>query len=268
MDAEARRLWPSTSALSRPLAATVQAPRRGFGVGHPLHPILTDVPIGVWTSSILLDWTGGKANQSASDRLILIGLLAAGATAANGWSDWANAEGEHAGVRRSGLVHAAANATAVALMLGSYSARKRGAGARQAAFARRLGRARRGRLAGRTSDLHARRRGHNERTTGSETAARGHLARLSNAPSRRRTQTKRDPAGFCLHERRAASSAAPASVLTSARARPGPGAEATGAAGRRGRTEKPILMPTIDPEPFGTGLALTAPTHAGVRSAT
>jgi hypothetical protein len=176
----------------------VQAPRRGFGVGHPLHPILTDVPIGVWTSSILLDWTGGKANQSASDRLILIGLLAAGATAASGWSDWANAEGEHAGVRRSGLVHAAANTTAVAPMLGSYSARKRGAGARQAAFARRLGRARRGRLAGRTSDLHARRRGHNERTTGSETAARGHLARLSHAPSRRRTQTKRDPAGFCL----------------------------------------------------------------------
>jgi hypothetical protein len=218
----------------------VQAPRRGFGVGHPLHPILTDVPIGVWTSSILLDWPGGKANQSASDRLILIGLLAAGATAASGWSDWANAEGEHAGVRRSGLVHAAANTTAVAPMLGSYSARKRGAGARQAAFARRLGRARRGRLAGRTSDLHARRRGHNERTTGSETAARGHLARLSHAPSRRRTQTKRDPAGFCLpHERRAASSAAPASVLTSARARPGPGAEATGAAGRRGRTEKP-----------------------------
>ena len=106
---------------------TVKDALSGTCLGHPLHPILTDVPIGVWTSSILLDWTGGKANQSASDRLILIGLLAAGATAASGWSDWANAEGEHAGVRRSGLVHAAANATAVALMLGSYSARKRGA---------------------------------------------------------------------------------------------------------------------------------------------
>jgi hypothetical protein len=66
----------------------------------------------------------------------------------------------------------------------------------------------------------------------------------------------------------AASSAAPASVLTSARARPGLGAEATGAAGQRGRTEKLILMPTIDPEPFCTGLALMGPAHAGVRTAT
>ena len=99
----------------------------GAWLGHPLHPILTDIPIGVWTSSVLLDWTGGKNSQSASDRLILIGLLAAGATAASGWSDWADSEQEHAEVRRSGLVHAAANATAVALMLGSYSARKRGA---------------------------------------------------------------------------------------------------------------------------------------------
>jgi hypothetical protein len=95
----------------------------GAWLGHPLHPILTDIPIGVWTSSVLLDWTGGKDSQSASDRLILIGLLAAGATAASGWSDWADSEQEHADVRRSGLVHAAANATAVALMLGSYSAR-------------------------------------------------------------------------------------------------------------------------------------------------
>jgi uncharacterized membrane protein len=99
----------------------------GAWLGHPLHPILTDIPIGVWTSSVLLDWTGGKDSQSASDRLILIGLLAAGATAVSGWSDWADSEQEHADVRRSGLVHAAVNATAVALMLGSYSARKRGA---------------------------------------------------------------------------------------------------------------------------------------------
>jgi hypothetical protein len=64
----------------------------GAWIGHPLHPILTDIPIGVWTSSVLLDWTGAKDSQSASDRLILIGLLAAGATAASGWSDWAESE--------------------------------------------------------------------------------------------------------------------------------------------------------------------------------
>jgi uncharacterized membrane protein len=99
----------------------------GASLGHALHPILTDIPIGAWTSSVLLDWTGGKDSRAASDRLILAGLLAAGATAASGWSDWADAEQDDAAVRRSGLVHAAANASAVALMAGSYLARQRGA---------------------------------------------------------------------------------------------------------------------------------------------
>jgi uncharacterized membrane protein len=99
----------------------------GSWLGHALHPILTDIPIGAWTSSLVLDWTGGKASRSASDRLVLTGVLAAGATVATGWSDWADAEQGNPAVRRSGLVHAAANATATALMTGSYLARKRGA---------------------------------------------------------------------------------------------------------------------------------------------
>lgn len=99
----------------------------GAWLGHALHPIMTDIPIGTWTSSVLLDWTGGKASQSAADRLLLTGVLAAGMTAATGWSDWADAEQGNAAARRSGPVHAAANATATALMIGSYVARKRGA---------------------------------------------------------------------------------------------------------------------------------------------
>jgi uncharacterized membrane protein len=99
----------------------------GAWLGHALHPIMTDIPIGAWTSSVLLDWTGGKESRSAADRLVLTGVLAAGATVATGWSDWADAEPSNAAVRRSGLVHAAANATATALMTASYVARKRGA---------------------------------------------------------------------------------------------------------------------------------------------
>lgn len=99
----------------------------GAWLGHALHPIMTDIPIGAWTSSVLLDWTGGKESRSAADRLVLTGVLAAGATAATGWSDWADAEQANAAVRRSGIVHAAANATATALMAGSYIARRRGA---------------------------------------------------------------------------------------------------------------------------------------------
>jgi uncharacterized membrane protein len=99
----------------------------GAWLGHALHPILTDLPIGAWTSAVLLDWTGGKGSRAAADRLILAGLIAAGATGATGWSDWADAERDDAAVRRSGLVHAATNFTAVALMTGSYVARQRGA---------------------------------------------------------------------------------------------------------------------------------------------
>jgi uncharacterized membrane protein len=99
----------------------------GAWLGHALHPILTDIPIGTWTSSVLLDWIGGEGSRTASDRLILVGVLAAGATFATGWSDWADAEQRDSAVRRTGLVHAAANATATALMIGSVLARKRGA---------------------------------------------------------------------------------------------------------------------------------------------
>jgi uncharacterized membrane protein len=99
----------------------------GAWLGHALHPILTDIPIGTWTSSVLLDWIGGEGSRTASDRLILVGVLAAGATFATGWSDWADAEQRDSAVRRTGLVHAASNATATALMIGSVLARKRGA---------------------------------------------------------------------------------------------------------------------------------------------
>jgi hypothetical protein len=87
---------------------------------------MTDIPIGVWTSAVLLDWTGGEESHSAADRLVLAGVLAAGATVATGWSDWADAEQGNSAVRRSGLVHAAVNGTATTLMIGSYLARKRG----------------------------------------------------------------------------------------------------------------------------------------------
>ena len=98
----------------------------GAWLGHAAHPLLTELPIGTWTSAVLLDWVGGSKSRPAADRLLLAGILAAGATIATGWSDWSDVEDRDASVRRAGLVHAAANATATALMTGSYLARKRG----------------------------------------------------------------------------------------------------------------------------------------------
>ena len=98
----------------------------GTWLGHALHPLVTDVPIGAWTSAVILDWTGGNETRSAADRLILTGLLTAGTAAVTGWSDWTDAEADSPAVRRSGLVHASLNGTAATLMIGSYRARRRG----------------------------------------------------------------------------------------------------------------------------------------------
>src|SRR5512133_3153512 len=99
----------------------------GAWLGHAVHPIITDITIGAWTSSVLLDWIGGKGSRSASDRLLLAGRLAAVATVATGLSAWADPEQRDPAVRRSGLVHAAVTATDPALMIGSLLARKRDA---------------------------------------------------------------------------------------------------------------------------------------------
>jgi nitrite reductase/ring-hydroxylating ferredoxin subunit/uncharacterized membrane protein len=95
----------------------------GTWLGHPVHPMLTDVVVGCWTSAFLLDLVPSRATRAASDRLIGLGLVAGVPTAAAGLSDWADVFG---GIRRSGAVHALGNTTALALYSMSYLARKRG----------------------------------------------------------------------------------------------------------------------------------------------
>jgi nitrite reductase/ring-hydroxylating ferredoxin subunit/uncharacterized membrane protein len=99
----------------------------GTWMGHPLHPLMTDIPIGAWTSATLLDLVGGRAGRPAATRLIGVGLAAAGPTAWTGWADWADTEPGNDQVRRVGMVHAIANGTAALLYGVSYVARKRGA---------------------------------------------------------------------------------------------------------------------------------------------
>jgi nitrite reductase/ring-hydroxylating ferredoxin subunit/uncharacterized membrane protein len=95
----------------------------GTWLGHPLHPPLTDVVVGAWTSALLLDLFGGDAGEEAADRLVAVGAVAAVPTAASGLSDWAELRG---GSRRVGTIHAAGNTTALMLHALSFSARKRG----------------------------------------------------------------------------------------------------------------------------------------------
>jgi nitrite reductase/ring-hydroxylating ferredoxin subunit len=110
-----RRLAPRGGTLADLLAGT--------WLGHPLHPLLTDVAIGSWTSAWLLDMTGGKRARRPADRLVAVGVASALPAAAAGLSDWADTSGE---ARRVGAVHAAGNTLAIALYAASLGARRRG----------------------------------------------------------------------------------------------------------------------------------------------
>src|SRR2546429_5163192 len=61
----------------------------GADLGHPLHPMLTDLPIGAWVMSALLDAVGGPAAEGAADLLVTAGVVAAVPTAAAGLNGWA-----------------------------------------------------------------------------------------------------------------------------------------------------------------------------------
>jgi hypothetical protein len=60
----------------------------GVGFGHPLHPVLTDVPIGAWTTAVVLDLAEGSGRPEfgpGADAAIAVGLVGAvGAAAARG----------------------------------------------------------------------------------------------------------------------------------------------------------------------------------------
>ncbi len=95
----------------------------GTWLGHPLHPMLTDLPIGFWTSAMAVDFLGGRKGHKAADRLVALGVLSALPTAAAGLADWSDTIGEE---KRLGVAHAAGNVVAVGLYGWSWVARKRG----------------------------------------------------------------------------------------------------------------------------------------------
>lgn len=98
----------------------VQSFLNGTWLGHPLHPVLTDIPVGAWSTALVLDLAGQK---KAADAAVAIGLLGAAAAAVTGITDWKDTRQKD---RRVGLVHGILNTVATALYGGSLLARKNG----------------------------------------------------------------------------------------------------------------------------------------------
>jgi uncharacterized membrane protein len=107
--------------------AEVREELEGKRLGHPLHPMLTDLPIGFWTSGWVLDLVGGRKSAPAAQLLTGLGVLSAVPTAASGLVDWPYLT---PGKKRVAVVHLLANAAATATYAGSWLARCRGHRAR------------------------------------------------------------------------------------------------------------------------------------------
>jgi len=93
----------------------------GVPFGQPAHPALVRLPLGCWTSAVLLDLFRGS--DRASRVLIGTGIAGSVPAVATGLADWSAL---HTGQQRVGLVHAACQAGAAVVFLGSLAARAGG----------------------------------------------------------------------------------------------------------------------------------------------
>lgn len=101
----------------------------GVWLGHPLHPVLTDIPVGAWTAALVLDAVAGDdpGMKRAARLAVGVGLAGAVGAAVTGITDWAETGGRS---RRVGLVHGLLNIAATGLLAASWL--ERGNGSRNA----------------------------------------------------------------------------------------------------------------------------------------
>src|SRR5258706_1082714 len=88
----------------------------GTWLGHPLHPVLTDVPVGAWTLTLALDGAesvnGRRELATGADVALAAGLAGALGSAVTGLAQWQYSLRR---ARRVGVAHALLNVGATAL---------------------------------------------------------------------------------------------------------------------------------------------------------
>lgn len=98
----------------------------GTWLGHPLHSVLTDVPVGAWTAALVLDamdeMSGREEFGRGADAAVTVGIIGAIGSAVTGLTDWHKTDGT---ARRVGITHGLMNATALALYATSLVCRRR-----------------------------------------------------------------------------------------------------------------------------------------------
>jgi nitrite reductase/ring-hydroxylating ferredoxin subunit/uncharacterized membrane protein len=99
----------------------------GTWLGAPLHPALTDIPIGASTTAVALDalstGDGDATLERTADAALAMAVISALPAATTGLRDWSYVRGE---AKRIGTAHALLNSTALVLNCLSLVARKAG----------------------------------------------------------------------------------------------------------------------------------------------
>jgi len=110
-------------ALGRPGQALKNAMHGTTILGHPLHPAITDVPLGAWTVGVLADWTfviTGRIPPAAGDFALAIGIAAGLLAALTGSTDFHDTYGHE---RRLALTHGAVMSVVVVAEITSFAIR-------------------------------------------------------------------------------------------------------------------------------------------------
>jgi nitrite reductase/ring-hydroxylating ferredoxin subunit/uncharacterized membrane protein len=106
-----------------PVGRVAKNALHGVWLGHPLHPVFTDMPIGAWTTALVLDAAsnGDPGMRRAATFAMGVGLTGALGAAVTGLTDWSETGGQS---RRAGLIHGLLNLTATALVATAFALRK------------------------------------------------------------------------------------------------------------------------------------------------
>ena len=127
LDGVAEKLQPKVQEVIDKGGTGVRNALDGVWLEVPLHPVLTDVPIGSWTATMALDAvdvvSGSKAARNAADGALAVGVVGGFLAAAVGYSDWRYLSG---GSRRMGMAHALLNGGGIALSTISLGLRATG----------------------------------------------------------------------------------------------------------------------------------------------
>jgi nitrite reductase/ring-hydroxylating ferredoxin subunit/uncharacterized membrane protein len=107
-----------------PLGQQAKNAVHGVWLGHPLHPVFTDVPIGAWTTALALDTAanGDPGMRRAATFAMGVGLVGGLGAAVSGLTDWSETDGQS---RRTGLIHGLLNIAATTLFATSYVLRRK-----------------------------------------------------------------------------------------------------------------------------------------------